>query len=152
MLSKATFNWERLLGISLLIQHILKSISPLGVFPPVCLYILVLLCQLQDKLGNICAIISKLNVTETFWMQLCGLFMKHTGTIRTLELPVEEMFIATFQVQAYLFKSALEVCVSLQKLTCCELQVCCKGEDSFRDQEKRWYNLVSEKKSKKLPD
>lgn len=85
-------------------------------------------------------------------MQVCGLFMKHTETIRTLELPVEEMFIATFQVQAYLFKSALEVCVSLQKLTCCELQVCCKGEDSFRDQEKRWYNLVSEKKSKKLPD
>lgn len=148
MLSKATFNWERLLGISLLIQHILKSMSPLGVFPPVHLYILVLLCQLQDKLGNICAIISKLNVTETFWMQLCGLFMKHTGTIRTLELSVEEIFIATFQVQAYLFKSALEVCVSLQKLTCYKLQVCCKGEDiQFqRPREKMVYLSFRKKK------
>lgn len=83
-------------------------------------------------------------------MQLCGLFMKHTGTIRTLELPVEEIFIATFQVQAYLFKSALEV-LAFKSLHATSSKSAAKVKIlSFRDQEKRWYNLVSEKKKKKV--
>lgn len=154
MLSKATFNWERLFWEYLCWFNTYSNLFHLLVlflfFPPECLYILVLLCQLQDKLGNICAIISKLNVKETLWMQLCGLFMKHTGTIRTLELSVEEIFIATFQVQAYLFKSALEV-LAFKSLHATSSKSAAKVKIlSFRDQEKRWYNLVSEKKKKKV--
>lgn len=55
---------KALLGIPVLIQCILQSISPLSVFLPMCLYILILLRQLPCKLRSFYAILSELKIKE----------------------------------------------------------------------------------------
>lgn len=81
---------KALLGIPVLIQHILQSISPPSVFLPMCLYILIFSFQLACKLRSFYAILSELNIKEILWIQFHGLLMKHTMTINTLENCLEK--------------------------------------------------------------